>query len=88
MGENAALVEAVEKCQLGMALAVGHANRPTAQLLGEFELVWIAGQDFSARSERSQHRFDLPTTMLIVVGKVKKDEFFRVLWRPVWGWRR
>jgi DNA-binding transcriptional LysR family regulator len=47
---NAALVEAVEKGQLDMALAVGHADRPTAQLLGELELVWIAGQDFSARS--------------------------------------
>jgi DNA-binding transcriptional LysR family regulator len=47
---NAALVEAVEKGQLDMALAVGHADRPTAQLLGELELVWIAGQYFSARS--------------------------------------
>jgi DNA-binding transcriptional LysR family regulator len=48
--DNAALVEAVEGGQLDLALAVGHADRPTAQLLGELELVWIAGQDFSARS--------------------------------------
>lgn len=48
---NAALVEAVEKGQLDIALVVGHADRPTATLLGELELVWIAGHEFSARSE-------------------------------------
>jgi DNA-binding transcriptional LysR family regulator len=47
---NVALVEAVEKGQLDMALAIGYADRPTAQLLGELELVWIAGQEFSLRS--------------------------------------
>jgi DNA-binding transcriptional LysR family regulator len=47
---NAALVEAVRKGELDMALAVGQEDRPTAQLLGELELVWIAGHDFLARS--------------------------------------
>jgi DNA-binding transcriptional LysR family regulator len=47
---NAALVEAVQKGELDMALAVGQEDRPTAQRLGELELVWIAGHDFTARS--------------------------------------
>jgi len=47
---NTALVDAVEAGQLDLALAVGHADRPTAQLLGELQLVWIAGQEFVARS--------------------------------------
>ena len=49
---NAALVEAVGKGDLDLALVIGHADRPTAQLLGELELVWIAGQEFSVRSEQ------------------------------------
>lgn len=47
---NVALVEAVQKGELDMALAVGQEDRPTAQRIGELELVWIAGQDFTARS--------------------------------------
>jgi DNA-binding transcriptional LysR family regulator len=47
---NAALVEAVQKGELDMALAVGQEDRSTAQRIGELELVWIAGQDFTARS--------------------------------------
>lgn len=47
---NAALVEAVQKGELDMALAVGQEDRPTAQRIGELELVWIAGRDFTARS--------------------------------------
>lgn len=46
---NAALVDAVEKGQLDLALAVGHAHRPTAEVVGEIELVWIAGRAFSRR---------------------------------------
>ncbi|NYF81000.1 LysR substrate-binding domain-containing protein [Granulicella arctica] len=46
---NAALVEAIEKDQLDLALAVGQADRPTAQVLGNIELVWIAGQEFAKR---------------------------------------
>ena len=47
---NAALVEAIEKGQLDLALAVGQADRPTAEVLGELDLVWIAGQEFLTRS--------------------------------------
>ena len=46
---NAALVEAVQKNQLDVALAVGQAGHPTAEILGELELVWIAGQEFTSR---------------------------------------
>jgi DNA-binding transcriptional LysR family regulator len=46
---NAALVEAIEKDQLDLALAVGQADRPTAQVIGDIELVWIAGQEFLKR---------------------------------------
>jgi DNA-binding transcriptional LysR family regulator len=49
---NAALVDAVEKGQLDLALAVGHAHRPTAEILGELELVWIAGRAFSRRDDQ------------------------------------
>jgi len=49
---NAALVEAVEKGQLDLALVVGQAERPTAEVLGELELVWIAGDEFSRRSDQ------------------------------------
>lgn len=49
---NAALVEAVQKNQLDMALAVGQAAHPTAEILGELELVWIAGQQFTSRLDQ------------------------------------
>lgn len=46
---NAALVEAVQKNQLDLALAVGQAEQPSAEVLGELELVWIAGAEFTSR---------------------------------------
>jgi DNA-binding transcriptional LysR family regulator len=45
---NAALVEAIETEQLDVALVVGHADRPSAEVLGELDLVWIRGRQFSA----------------------------------------
>jgi len=56
---NAALVTAVENGQLDLALAVGQADRPTAQIIGELELVWIAGREF--RRRKDQH---LPLVLL------------------------
>jgi DNA-binding transcriptional LysR family regulator len=56
---NAALVDAVEKGQVDLALAVGHADRPTAQTLGALDLVWIAGREFPGR--RNQ---ELPLVVL------------------------
>ena len=49
---NAALVEAVQRNQLDLALAVGQADQPTAEVLGELELVWIAGREFTSRSDQ------------------------------------
>jgi DNA-binding transcriptional LysR family regulator len=49
---NAALVEAVQKNQLDLALAVGQAEHPTAEILGELELVWIAAQEFTSRLDQ------------------------------------
>ncbi len=47
---NAALVDALDKGALDVALAVGHAQRPTARTLGRLALVWIAGRDFRRRA--------------------------------------
>jgi DNA-binding transcriptional LysR family regulator len=44
---NAALVEAVSTGQIDVALVVGHEDRPTAHVLGQLDLGWIAGRDFS-----------------------------------------
>lgn len=49
---NAALVEATEKRQLDIALALGHADRPLAQRLGDLDLVWIAGEAFRRRADQ------------------------------------
>lgn len=46
---NAALVDAVEKGTLDLALAVGHGARATARTLGSIDLVWIAGRAFERR---------------------------------------
>ncbi|ADV84852.1 LysR substrate-binding domain-containing protein [Terriglobus saanensis] len=46
---NAALVQAIETGEIDIALAVGQADRPTAEVLGELDLVWIAGDRFAAR---------------------------------------
>ena len=48
---NATLVDATAKGEVDLALVVGHAERPTAITLGDIELVWIAGRDFSPREE-------------------------------------
>ena len=50
---NAALVNAVENSQLDLALALGYAERPTANKLGELPMVWIAGDKFIRRTEQA-----------------------------------
>lgn len=47
---NASLVDAVARDELELALAVGHADRPTADSLGSLELMWIAGDAFTPRA--------------------------------------
>jgi DNA-binding transcriptional LysR family regulator len=56
---NAALAEAIEKGRLDVALTVGQADRPTAEVVGEMALVWIAGPEFSPRDGQP-----LPLVML------------------------
>jgi DNA-binding transcriptional LysR family regulator len=41
--ENAALADAVEYGQIGVALVIGQEHRSSAQVLGELEVGWIAG---------------------------------------------
>ena len=43
---NASLVDAVEKDRLDLALVTGQENRPTAEVLGKIDLLWIARNDF------------------------------------------
>jgi DNA-binding transcriptional LysR family regulator len=49
---NSALVDALEKEQLDLALTVGQAERRTAQVLADIELVWIAAREFQPRSDQ------------------------------------
>jgi DNA-binding transcriptional LysR family regulator len=49
---NTALVDAVERGRLDLALCVGQVQRETAQSLGEIELVWIAQRNFAPRSDQ------------------------------------
>lgn len=49
---NGALVDAIANDQLDLALAVGHDDRKTAEVVGRLDLVWIAGADFRLREER------------------------------------
>jgi DNA-binding transcriptional LysR family regulator len=44
---NATLTEAVEQGHLDLALVVGQSERPTATVIGQLDLVWIAGPEFS-----------------------------------------
>jgi DNA-binding transcriptional LysR family regulator len=47
---NAALVDAIESRRLDVALTVGQADRPTAEVIGDVALVWIAGPQFEPRT--------------------------------------
>jgi DNA-binding transcriptional LysR family regulator len=49
---NATLAEAIEKSQLDLALIIGHEDRPTAQTIGELDLVWIAARDFTSAPDQ------------------------------------
>jgi DNA-binding transcriptional LysR family regulator len=56
---NAALVGAIKQGDLDVALAIGHEDRPTAQVIGQLDLAWIAGRSFTMRADRP-----LPLVML------------------------
>jgi DNA-binding transcriptional LysR family regulator len=49
---NAALVDGIAKGTLDVALAVGQADQPTAEVVGTMPLVWIAGQEFLPRHDQ------------------------------------
>lgn len=49
---NGALADAVQKGELDVALAVGQAERATAETLGDLELAWIAGRGFRRRKDQ------------------------------------
>jgi len=49
---NAALVEGIVKGTLDVALAVGQADQPTAEVIGTMPLVWIAGREFLPRHDQ------------------------------------
>lgn len=50
---NAPLVRALEQGELDLVLALGQAEKPTAEQLGEVPLVWIAGREFTPRPGQS-----------------------------------
>lgn len=78
---NTALVEAVEKDQLDLALAIGHADRTTAELLSELELVWIAAREFQVRKDQP-----LPLVLLGPQCAIRK-EVIRKLDQVGTAWR-
>jgi DNA-binding transcriptional LysR family regulator len=43
---NSALADAVENSRIDLAVVIGHETRPTAQTVGQLELVWIGSSDF------------------------------------------
>lgn len=49
---NAVMAEAVAKGELDIALAVGQADHPLAECVGELDLVWIAGKAFAPRPDQ------------------------------------
>jgi DNA-binding transcriptional LysR family regulator len=78
---NAALVEGVEKGQLDLALTIGDFERAPAELLGELELVWIAGREFNTRKDQL-----LPLVMLGPQCAIRK-EMIRKLDQAGISWR-
>jgi DNA-binding transcriptional LysR family regulator len=49
---NAVLADRIEQGTLDVALAVGQADRPSAEVVGAMPLVWIAGQEFLPRRDQ------------------------------------
>lgn len=78
---NAALVEAVEKGQLDLALAFGYSERASAELLGELELVWIAGREINLCKDQP-----LPLVLLGPQCAIRK-EMIRKLDQAGISWR-
>ena len=56
---NAALVDAIDKARIDLAVIIGHEDRAGAQTLGRLDVVWIASSTFSP-----PHKQPLPLAML------------------------
>jgi DNA-binding transcriptional LysR family regulator len=78
---NAALVDAVDKGQLDLALAIGHAHRSTAEVLGELELVWIAGRTFTRREDQPLPLVLLGAQCAFRIEAIDKLEQSKIPWR-------
>ena len=48
---NGALIEAIDKGDIDLALTIGFADRQGAMLLGEIPVLWIASRSFQMRNE-------------------------------------
>jgi DNA-binding transcriptional LysR family regulator len=44
---SAALVEAIDKSRIDLAVVIGHEDRTTAQTVGQLDLVWIASSHYA-----------------------------------------
>jgi len=78
---NTALTQQVANGQLDLALALGHADAPNAQVLGDCELAWIAGNTFVFRADQP-----LPLALLGAQCAFRKEalsklDAARVPWR-------
>lgn len=61
---NAALADAAEQGHIDVALVVGQEHRRSAQVLGELEVGWIAGQGFTLRGFTPTTDQPLPLVLL------------------------
>jgi DNA-binding transcriptional LysR family regulator len=49
---NAALVDAIDKARIDLAVVIGHEDHANAQTVGQLNLVWIASSTFSLPDKR------------------------------------
>jgi DNA-binding transcriptional LysR family regulator len=56
---NAALVDAIDKARIDLAVVIGYEDRACAQTVGQLDLVWIASSTF-----KPPHRQPLPLAVL------------------------
>ena len=56
---NAALVDAVDKARIDLAVIIGHEDHANAQIVGHLDLVWISSSTF-----RPPHKRPLPLAVL------------------------
>lgn len=57
---NSALIDAIDKARIDLAVVIGHEDHPGAQTVGQLDVVWIASPAFSP----PPHKQPLPLAML------------------------